>query len=359
VVLWDLADRSRPHELPGAGRHSGDALAVTISADDRWAASVGADKRVLLWTLADVGGPRVAATLTESRQPVRDVAFSRDGRLLAAASGDEVLLWSLAAAPRLLARWQCGERPVSRAVAFSPDGRSLACGSYNSVPIWNITDPERPALGVETKLTGTPYDLAFSPDGRVLAVGGSGLALWSTTDGRQVSSLTDITTRGRILSIAFSRDGRRLAAASEDRTTSVYDVSDTQHPVLAGAPFGGHNAAVSAVGFGPEGRTLITASIDFTVRLWDVADPADPQALTNNLSTGRSIYGAAVSARGDLIAAATAGGRVVWWNLAAFDDMRRDPARRACAFVARGLNQGEWARYVRDTPYQETCERGR
>jgi WD40 repeat protein len=91
-------------------------------------------------------------------------------------------------APRLLARWRCGARPVTWAVAISPDGGSLACGNFNSVPIWDITDPARPVRRLEPKLTGTAYDLAFSPDGRVLAVGGTGLALWSTADGRQLSS---------------------------------------------------------------------------------------------------------------------------------------------------------------------------
>ena len=105
-------------------------------------------------------------------------------------------------------------------MAFSPDGRTLAAGSGDgTVWLWNLTDPARPArLG--QPLTG-PDDavisVAFSPDGRTLAAGsGDGTVwLWNVTDPARPARLSTLSTGPRALShsVAFSPDGQTLAAA--------------------------------------------------------------------------------------------------------------------------------------------------
>ena len=59
-------------------------------------------------------------------------------------------------------------------VAFSPDGRTLAAGSADDkVWLWNITNPAHPAqLGQPlTGASGGVASVAFSPDGQTLAAG--------------------------------------------------------------------------------------------------------------------------------------------------------------------------------------------
>ena len=76
------------------------------------------------------------------------MAFSPDGKTLAAGSGDgKVWLWNLTdpARPTRLGQPLTGPTSVVDSVAFSPDGKTLAAGSGDgTVWLWNLADPARP-----------------------------------------------------------------------------------------------------------------------------------------------------------------------------------------------------------------------
>ncbi len=75
-----------------------------------------------------------------------------------------------------------------------------------------------------------------------------------------------------ISGLAFAPDGRTLAAARDDGTIVLSDLTDRDRPHQLGQPLTGHTGAVSAVAFAPDGRTLATAGVDRTVRLWSMSD---------------------------------------------------------------------------------------
>ena len=72
----------------------------------------------------------------------------------------------------------------------------------------------------------------------------------------------------------LSPDGHWLAAASDNNTTRLWDLT-TAEPALHPIVLQGHAAYVRTVAFSPDGHWLATGSEDNTTRLWDlrVADP--------------------------------------------------------------------------------------
>ncbi|WP_051858459.1 nSTAND1 domain-containing NTPase [Streptomyces cellulosae] len=87
---------------------------------------------------------------------VEALAFSSDGRTLAASNERGVHLWDLATSQ---IRRTLPARSPAEAVAFSPDGRTLAIGTGSSVELWNVDlpDPARAirdiCAAVDTTLT--------------------------------------------------------------------------------------------------------------------------------------------------------------------------------------------------------------
>lgn len=111
-----------------------------------------------------------------------------------------------------------------RSVAFSPDGKLLAAGNrYHTVRVWNVETRKE-----VTTLTGHMSDvwsIAFSPDGKTLAAADtdwkkpSKVKLWDTTTWKERGTL-DVP--GEILSIAYSPKGEWLAVGSWDKTVRVF-----------------------------------------------------------------------------------------------------------------------------------------
>ena len=127
--------------------------------------------------------------------PVRSVAFSPDGKILASGSEDRsVRLWHIATG-------ECAEilhehtKPV-RAVAFSPNGNFLASGSEDqTVRLWDMNTWKCLTIlncfGKQDEESNWVWSVAFSPDGQILASAGEDgtIRLWDIQTGEYLDTL--------------------------------------------------------------------------------------------------------------------------------------------------------------------------
>ena len=108
-------------------------------------------------------------------------------------------------------------------VAFSPDGKRLAACANKGIRIWDVASRETQATWPSDS-RGSP-GLAFSPDGKRLATGGfEGLVeLWDTATGQKVQTFKGHF--GPVHAMAFSPDGTRLATGCTDGTLRLWDAT--------------------------------------------------------------------------------------------------------------------------------------
>jgi WD40 repeat protein len=78
-------------------------------------------------------------------------------------------------------------------VAWSPDGRTLAAASFEkTIRLWDVANPEAPRpLATLTGSADAVLTLGWSPDGRTLAASGldSVIRMWDTDPGRVASEI--------------------------------------------------------------------------------------------------------------------------------------------------------------------------
>ena len=160
VWLWPLQGAAPGQKLPLKGS------SLAFSPDGKTLAVGSTDKRVKRYDLTE---QRALPPLAGHEGPVYAVAYSPAGLLASAGLDATVRLWSPDGAPAGELR---GAKKWIRTLAFSPDGKLLAAGGADcAVLLWDV---KRRAL--LTRLEGHSRliaDLAFSPDGARLVSGSS------------------------------------------------------------------------------------------------------------------------------------------------------------------------------------------
>lgn len=365
IYLWDVENRILLDVLEAD--LDGNVLSMAFSPDGSLLAVGGSNRReeqgapvkgsvqgaVEIWDVET--RQRVGETLvghlnesSYSDNQVEELAFSPDGRLLAASGllldGDSwrgtVTIWDVEEMKAVGEPLNFGG-DIS-GLSFSLHGDRLIASSQfnNSVALWSITDS-----GIDTNPVvweiESPQELACSPSEDILAVshGENSITLYNLPGGGVVCEpLTAPAGSGGALS--FSADGRYLVAAgtggirSTDNRFCVWDVTlqdrewdevakeyevfrvaEVAYELQSGTPW-----AVTRVAFNPAaGYRLATGGLDGSTVLWDL-EKRHPLAAASieGLPAALSV---AFDPGGSVLASSHNDGTVKLWGLQALSEM--------------------------------------
>jgi WD40 repeat protein len=332
AILWDVSDRAHPVRLATVGdEYASDEVA--FSRDGRRVATGGGyDGTVTLWDVSARTNPAPLATTRRDRgNPVNTMVFSPVGAMLATVHSDNrITLWDVSnpTLPTQLVNLTGHTDDVIGAV-FSPDGRMLVTASFDkTVILWHVrdlADPEKEAVLPPRGANG-PNVAVFSPDGRTLitANGVQPVTLWDASSRTHLSRLISFPKHLNPTDVASSRggafispDGHTLATPSDDKTVSLWDISDRLNPTQLATVTGytDWSQLQSAVAFSPDGRTIATIDKDSakdSALLWDLADRTHPSLIASLIGDHGLMHGMAFSPDGRTMATISSLNVILW-----------------------------------------------
>jgi WD40 repeat protein len=208
----------------------------------------------------------------KSSVPVIGVAFSPDGKLLAAGLYDGMVHWWDLPSERQLPSFRAHNERIE-SIIFAPDGRTLAT-SAEDAKLWDT------ATGKLQRLlphSGPKVNfLRFNHRGDVVAATSRSVQLWDPASGQRLLLLANPPTF-QVQSASFSADDRLLATAYDDGVVRLWHTHTGKMLDL----LTGHAGRAWCVAFSPDGRMLASAGSDGTVQLWDPDARRDRKVLAS------------------------------------------------------------------------------
>jgi WD40 repeat protein/serine/threonine protein kinase len=331
IWLWDRTNGKEVRVLTvkKGGERRGETRTVAFSPDGRFVAAAGIQSNVYVWELA-TGEQRLHID-AHPRPDLVDrnwrtsLAFGPDGNWLATASGADrnVKLWDTKTGALLKS---LGEGTAFDHMTVSPNGKWIAAADDDlSLRVWDVKTGQTRHV-FRTK-TWPAHSLAFSPDETQLAAGNDDatVMLWDLETGKEVGTYRGHT--GSVMALCFSPNGQRLISLGMDGEVKTWDARRGPEVLVLKPRQGAWSAAVS-----PDGRLVAMSSTDGWLR---VCDPESGKVLWRNPWRGREYsYQAAFSPDGAYLAEgidAWDRGGVALWDMAAAFQLQPRPVARLVA----------------------------
>jgi WD40 repeat protein len=167
IHRWDVRTGK---ELPGVAAPTANDLARVFPAPNGQSIVVSSEdqKSVTRLDLLDATSGRLLRTIGKCQSPVPSCVFSPNGKTLAVADYDGVVLWEVASGQE---RGRFPEIHYGRGLGFSPDGKLLAAGGVGVVRLLNPFSCSE--VGSLDNCPGDVACLVFSPDGKRLSLAGT------------------------------------------------------------------------------------------------------------------------------------------------------------------------------------------
>jgi WD40 repeat protein len=226
-----------------------------------------------------------------------------------------------------------GPRAPVWSVAFSPDGKRLAAGAQDGIWIWTVaaqTEPIRVPSAVHFR---GPHSVAFLSDGKTLAFlyhdkeERSGLKRWDM----EAKKETDLVTPSRnpIYDFAFTPDGKTVVTA-DDLDLTLRD--GTTGKVLMVLP-SAHRCRLSSLAVSPDGKTMVSGDNCGRLVLWDLGRQKPIAVLREMPETPYERpavpFGVSYSSDSKSIAGGFGVGPIVLWDVAERKERLRLPVKDA------------------------------
>ena len=304
-------------------RRSNSVVSVSFSSDGSLLAVGTLAREVTVW---DVATGQLVIRKAESTGGAGKLAFAPKGNLLAYCDGwndkVSVVLWDGRA------RRELRRLPLSgfvRDLAFSRDGRLFTAemANTNNVTEWDVaqgTALRRFTARIPGYVNGTVFNVTGDGTRFAHAVNGAFHTV-RCVDTEGGAEATFPVTEELTTALAFARDGRTLVtgAGYADGAIKLWDLKSRQSQGI----LEGHRSWVSCLKVLGDGRTLASASADRTIRLWDLETR---QAIRTLRGQSGELWSLDVSPDSRWLASGCKDGSVVFYDLTS--STNRPPAYR-------------------------------
>ncbi|HSF83257.1 MAG TPA: WD40 repeat domain-containing protein [Anaerolineales bacterium] len=228
--------------------------------------------------------------------PMRELAWSSDGSILATAEADNLIrLWDAQNGEFIR---ELDNRAMVINLTWRPESKQLAAWGGQHVRIWDTSNGQEIT---SFEFLDYPGDLAWSPDGMYLAGYYPSGQVWAWEVGSDEHSYAPQMSIGAIRRIAWSPDGGTLAIAG-DAGLEIWQVASGEASLFL------EGFSLLSAAWKPDGSEMAFGTDYGELLIWDSISGE----ILHNLSAGSSVLDVGWSPDGKLLA--SAGDRLRLWD---------------------------------------------